>query len=133
MNMIAACPDGYHPDKGIFEKAKKIAKKTGAELRIVKDPKDAAQKADILYTDVWVSMGEEKEKAKRMKAFKGYQVNSALVKAAAKDAIVMHCLPAHRGLEIADDVLEGKQSVVWTQGENKLYGAAGILDFLLVE
>ncbi len=68
--MIAACPDGYHPDKGIFEKAKKIAKKTGAELRIVKDPKDAAQKADILYTDVWVSMGEEKEKAKRMKAFK---------------------------------------------------------------
>lgn len=78
MNMIAACPDGYHPDKGIFEKAKKIAKKTGAELRIVKDPKDAAQKADILYTDVWVSMGEEKEKAKRMKAFKGYQINSLL-------------------------------------------------------
>jgi ornithine carbamoyltransferase len=133
MNMIAACPDGYHPDKGIFEKAQKIAKKTGAELRIVKDPKDAAQKADILYTDVWVSMGEEKETAKRMKAFKGYQINSALVKAAAKDAIVMHCLPAHRGLEITDDVLEGKQSVAWMQGENKLYGAAGILDFLLVE
>jgi len=133
MNMIAACPDGYHPDKGIFEKAKKIAKTTGAELRIVKDPKDAAQEADILYTDVWVSMGEEKEKAKRMKAFKGYQINSALVKTAAKDAIVMHCLPAHRGLEITDDVLEGKHSVVWVQGENKLYGAAGILDFLLVE
>jgi ornithine carbamoyltransferase len=133
MNMIAACPNGYHPDKGIFEKAKKIAKKTGAELRIVKDPKDAARKADVLYTDVWVSMGEEKEKAKRMKAFEGYQINSALVKAAAKDAIVMHCLPAHRGLEITDDVLEGKQSVVWTQGENKLYGAAGILDFILVE
>lgn len=133
MNMIAACPDGYHPDKGIFEEAKKTAKKTGAELRIVKDPKDAAQEADILYTDVWVSMGEEKEKAKRLKAFKGYQINSALVKTAAKDAILMHCLPAHRGLEITDDVLEGKQSVVWAQGENKLYGAAGILDFLLVE
>ncbi|HVP40553.1 MAG TPA: ornithine carbamoyltransferase [Candidatus Krumholzibacteriaceae bacterium] len=133
MNMIAACPEGYHPDKGILEKAKKIAKKTGAELRIVKDPKDAAQEADILYTDVWVSMGEEKEKAKRMKAFKGYQINSALVKTAAKDVIVMHCLPAHRGLEITDDVIEGKQSVVWVQGENKLYGAAGILDFLLTD
>ena len=131
MNMVAACPNGYHPDKGIFEKAKKIAKKTGVELKIVKSPKDAAQEADILYTDVWVSMGEEKEKARRLKAFKGYQINSALVKAAAKDAIVMHCLPAHRGLEITDDVIEGKQSVVWTQGENKLYGAAGILDFFL--
>jgi len=131
MNMVAACPDGYHPDKEILEKAKKIAKKTGAELKVIKSPKDAAQDADILYTDVWVSMGEEKEKAKRLKAFKGYQINSALVKTAAKDAIVMHCLPAHRGLEITDDVIEGKQSVVWEQGENKLYGAAGIMDFLL--
>ena len=133
MNMIVACPDGYHPDKRILKEARKTAKRTGADLRIVKDPKDAAQEADILYTDVWVSMGEEKEKEKRLKAFKGYQINSALVKAAAKDAIVMHCLPAHRGLEITDDVLEGKQSVVWEQGENKLYGAAGILDFLLAE
>ena len=131
MNMVAACPDGYHPDKEILEKAKKIAKKTGAELKVIKSPKDAAQDADILYTDVWVSMGEEKEKAKRLKAFKGYQINSALVKTAAKGAIVMHCLPAHRGLEITDDVIEGKQSVVWEQGENKLYGAAGIMDFLL--
>jgi ornithine carbamoyltransferase len=131
MNMVAACPDGYHPNKEILEKAKKIAKKTGAKLKIVRSPKDAAQDADILYTDVWVSMGEEKEKAKRMKAFKGYQINSPLVKVAAKDALVMHCLPAHRGLEITDDVIEGKQSVVWAQGENKLYGAAAILDFLL--
>jgi ornithine carbamoyltransferase len=131
MNMTVACPKGYNPDHTILEKAKKIAEKSRVELRIVQDPKEAAKGADILYTDVWVSMGEEKEAAKRMKAFKGYQINSDLLKIAAKDAVVMHCLPAHRGLEITDEVIEGKQSIAWVQGENKLYGATGILDFFL--
>ena len=131
MNMTAACPDDYHPNKEIFEKAKGIAEKTGAELKIVQNPKDAAENADILYTDVWVSMGQDKEREERMKAFQGYQISSELLKLAAEDAVVMHCLPAHRGLEITDDVIEGKQSIVWTQGENKLHGAAAILDFLL--
>jgi ornithine carbamoyltransferase len=131
MNMTAACPKEYYPNKTILDKAGKIAEKAGVELRIVQNPKEAAKGADILYTDVWVSMGEEKEAAKRMKAFQGYQINSGLLKIAAKDAVVMHCLPAHRGLEITDEVIEGKQSIVWSQGENKLYGATGILDFFL--
>jgi len=131
MNMIAACPEGYNPDETILQKAYQLAEDTGVDLRIVRDPKEAAKDADILYTDVWVSMGDEKETEKRMKAFQGYQINSDLLKIAAKDAVVMHCLPAHRGLEITDDVIEGKQSIVWAQGENKLYGATGILDFFL--
>ncbi|MBU7024145.1 MAG: ornithine carbamoyltransferase, partial [Theionarchaea archaeon] len=131
MDMTAACPAGYHPEGSVLEKARKIAQKTKSSLEIVKKPADAAQDADILYTDVWVSMGEDKEKERRIKDFKGYQINADLLEVAAHDAVVMHCLPAHRGLEITDDVIEGKQSIVWVQGENKLYGAAGILDFLL--
>jgi ornithine carbamoyltransferase len=95
------------------------------------DPIQAAKDADLLYTDVWVSMGDEASKEKRMKDFNGYQINDDLLKVAKKDASVMHCLPAHRGLEITDDVIEGKQSIVWQQGENKLYGAASVLEWLL--
>ena len=84
----------------------------------------------MLYTDVWVSMGEEKERARRMRAFRGFQISSEILKLASKDAVVMHCLPAHRGLEITDDVIEGKQSVVWRQAENKLYGAAVALGYV---
>ena len=131
MNMNAACPQGYKPDEEILREASQIAQKTGSKLNVVDNPKDAAKGAHVLYTDVWVSMGEEKEQQARMKAFEGYQINADLLKVAAKDASVMHCLPAHRGLEITDDVLEGPQSVVWQQGANKMYGAAGILDFLL--
>ncbi len=130
-NATFACPKGYEPNAAILSKAQEIAKGTGSKLRVVTDPKEAAAGADVLYTDVWVSMGEEKEAKKRMKAFKGYQINAKLLSLAKKDAVVMHCLPAHRGLEITDDVIEGKQSVVWQQAENKLYGAAAILDLLM--
>jgi len=133
MNMTVACPTGYNPNKTILQKAKEIGSGTGASLSIVRKPKEAAENADVLYTDVWVSMGEEKERRKRMKAFRGYQINAELLRAAKSDAVVMHCLPAHRGLEITDDVIEGKQSIVWSQGENKLYGAAAILQFLLAK
>jgi len=131
MNMVAACPKGYYPHADILKNAQRIAEKTGSNIVVVEDPKNAAEGADILYTDVWVSMGEEEEKAKKLKVFQGYQINAALLKTAAKNALVMHCLPAYRGLEITDDMMEGPQSIVWQQGENKMHGAAAILDFFL--
>lgn len=131
MNMTVSCPEGYYPDKKTFENALKIAKSTGSKIKIVENPEEAVKEADILYTDVWVSMGEDKEAKKKEKLFKNYQINSKLLKSAKKDACVMHCLPAHRGMEITDDVIEGKQSIVWEQGQNKLYSAAGILDYFL--
>jgi ornithine carbamoyltransferase len=131
VNMKAATPDGYRPNPDFFERARRVAKGTGASLEVVTDPKDAARGADILYTDVWVSMGLEDETERRLRAFRGYQINHELLKMARSDALVMHCLPAHRGLEIAEEVLEGSQSVVWQQAENKMFGAAGILEFFL--
>jgi ornithine carbamoyltransferase len=130
MNVTIACPEGYEPDSKVYGLSRSVAKKSGADVEVVRDPKKAVESADVVYTDVWVSMGDEAEKEKRMRAFRGYQVNAALMKAAPKDAVVMHCLPAHRGLEITDDVLEGKQSVAWQEGENKLYGAAATLEFV---
>ncbi|MDA4123346.1 MAG: ornithine carbamoyltransferase [Thaumarchaeota archaeon] len=131
MDMVVGCPQGYEPNRDILKHARENAKRSGSSVRIVNDPKKAAAGADVLYTDVWVSMGEEKERNRRMRAFNGFQINSDLLKAAAKDAVVMHCLPAHRDLEITDEVIEGKQSIVWQQGENKLYGAAAALEFVV--
>ncbi|HUI01532.1 MAG TPA: ornithine carbamoyltransferase [Nitrososphaerales archaeon] len=130
MNVVAACPSGYAPNEGVLRRAEENARRSGSTVRVVDDPKEAAVDSDVVYTDVWVSMGEEKERSRRMLAFRGFQVNSELMKLASKDAIVMHCLPAHRGLEITDDVIEGKKSVVWRQAENKLYGAAASLGFV---
>ncbi|MGC8537578.1 MAG: ornithine carbamoyltransferase [Candidatus Micrarchaeia archaeon] len=130
MDISIASPLGYEPSSEYIKKAKLLSASSGSKIEVVTKPTEAAKDADILYTDVWVSMGEEKEAAKRLKAFKGYQINSSLLKYAKSDAIVMHCLPAHRGLEITDDVLEGKQSVAWVQGVNKLYGAASVLGFI---
>lgn len=131
MNTHSACPNGYLPDPDIVKEAEKIATETGAKVEVVNDPREAAEDADALYTDVWVSMGEDAEKEKRLKDFEGYQINSDLLKIANEGAVVMHCLPAHRGLEITDEVIEGPQSIVWRQGANKMYGAAGILKFFL--
>lgn len=131
MNMKAACPKGFLPDATVMKFANDVAKKTSAKLAVVEDPKDAAEGADILYTDVWVSMGEEGKEEEKKRIFKNYQINAELLKAANKDAHVMHCLPAHRGWEITDDVLEGPQSIAWQQGENKMYGAIGVLDFVM--
>jgi ornithine carbamoyltransferase len=130
MNINAACPEGYMPQPDIVAEAEELAAESGSRIRVVDDPRDAAEGADVLYTDVWVSMGEE-EKEKKLKDFEDYQINADLLELADKDAVVMHCLPAHRGLEITDDVIEGPQSVVWRQGANKMYGAAGILAFFL--
>jgi ornithine carbamoyltransferase len=130
MNMSVACPEGYEPNRTILRKANEIAETTASKLRVVRKPSDSTGGADVLYTDVWTSMGQEKEQQKRRKAFRGYQINSALLKTANQDAVVMHSLPARRGLEITDVVLEGKQSLVWIQAENKLYSAASILEYL---
>ncbi len=130
MDLSIASPNGYKPSDEYVKKARRLSESTGSKIEIVTKPAEAAKDADILYTDVWVSMGEEKEAARRLRAFKGYQINSSLLKYAKSDAIVMHCLPAHRGLEITDEVIEGRQSVAWTQGVNKLYGAASTLKFI---
>ncbi len=131
MHMTVACPKGYCPDPEILAKARAIAAQTGATMEVVESPEEASVGADILYTDVWVSMGEEEEEKTKLEIFQGYQINERLLKVAAKDARVMHCLPAHRGLEITDDVIEGSRSIVWQQAENKMYGAAGILDYFV--
>jgi len=130
MHVSVACPEGYEPSEKILSTAGIRAKSTGATVRIVHKPSEAADGADVLYTDVWVSMGDEASREKRMHDFAGFQIDSDLLKFAKQDASVMHCLPAHRGLEITDDVIEGRQSIVWQQGENKLYGAAALLEWI---
>src|SRR5207249_6901970 len=126
-NLIVGCPPSNRPESKIVEEAKRIAKGTGSEVQVVSDPKAAVARADVVYTDVWVSMGMEKEKAEREKLFHPFQVNAALMRHAGPDAIVMHCLPAHRGLEITDDVIDGPQSVVFDQAENRLHAQKAIL------
>jgi len=131
MHMNVAAPKGYGPHNEILAEAARIAAKTGARLNVVDRPEEASAGADVLYTDVWVSMGEEEEEKTKLGIFQGYQINAGLLRVAADDAVVMHCLPAHRGLEITDDVIEGPRSIVWQQAENKMHGAAAILDYLL--
>lgn len=126
--LVLACPDGYRPDNGVMERAKKEA---ASRIELIKDPKEAAKDADVLNTDVWASMGQEEESEKRKKAFKGYQINSEILKIAKKDAIVMHCLPAHREEEITGEVMEGPNSVVFDQAENRLHVQKVILEMLL--
>jgi ornithine carbamoyltransferase len=128
MHMNVACPKEYAPNPEILDKAEAIAAQTGAKLGIFESPEEASVGAHILYTDVWVSMGEEEEEKTKLEIFEGYQINGELLEVAAEDAHVMHCLPAHRGLEITNEVIEGPRSIVWQQAENKMYGAAGILD-----
>ena len=127
MNFMAACPEGYEPDAKLFKQAEKIAKKMGCLIKVVEDPTEAASKADILYTDTWVSMGMEAETMERERIFKPYQLNSELLKKAKKDCMVLHCLPAHRGLEITDEVMDGPSSFIFDQSENRLHTEKAIL------
>ncbi len=131
MDVTAACPSGYEPDAELLATARRIGKESGSKIHVVADPVAAVQHADVVYTDVWVSMGQEKEKEQREKVFRPYQVNSTLLDHAKKDAVVMHCLPAHRGLEITDDVMDGPQSIVLDQAENRLHAQKAILSRLL--
>jgi len=127
MNVVVACPEGYEPDEKIVGKAKNLR----GNVKITHNPKEAAEDADVLYTDVWASMGDETQKEKRMRDFQGFQINADVVKMAKPDAIVMHCLPAHRDEEITDDVLEGAHSAIFQQAENRLYAQMGLLVRLL--
>ncbi|OGW79454.1 MAG: ornithine carbamoyltransferase [Omnitrophica bacterium GWA2_52_8] len=122
-----ATPRNREPSAAVVKRALAIAKKTGATIKGWHDPVKAVAKADIVYTDVWVSMGEEKQRDKKMLDFKGMQINKKLLKHAQRNALVMHCLPAHRGEEITDDVMESSRSVIFDQAENRLHVQKAVL------
>jgi ornithine carbamoyltransferase len=125
-----ASPSGYEADPALVEKAKRDAP---LRIRFFTDAREAARDADIINTDSWVSMGQEQEHAKRMEAFKNYQVNSDLLKAAHQEVLVMHCLPAHRGQEITDEVADGSHSIIFDQAENRLHMQKAILEKFLTD
>jgi ornithine carbamoyltransferase len=119
-----ACPEGYDPDHTVFSAA-------GDQVEIIRDPMEAATNADLVVTDVWTSMGQEEEQARRIKAFDGYYVDDKLMAQANSDAIFMHCLPAHRGEEVSASVIDGKQSVVWDEAGNRLHAQKALLEFMM--
>ncbi len=125
-DLTLACPEGYDPDPAILKRAQ-----TGASVRVVRDPAEAVEGADVVNTDVWASMGQEEEQAIREKAFKGFIVDDSLMSRAQQDAIFLHCLPAHRGEEVAASVIDGPQSVVWDEAENRLHIQKAIMAHLL--
>jgi ornithine carbamoyltransferase len=129
LNMNVATPRGYEPDGGVLEAARVMAK--DAKINLFHDPKPAVKNSDVIYTDVWASMGEEKEAQKRKKLFKDFQLNKKLVNLAKKGVLIMHCLPAHRGEEITDEVIDSKNSVVFDQAENRMHVQKAILIKLL--
>jgi ornithine carbamoyltransferase len=131
VHLTIAAPRGYEPHAGLFANARLTAGKTGAKLMLVYDPADAVHNADAVYTDVWTSMGQENEAEIRRKAFAGYQVNSYLMTLAKPEAIFLHCLPAHRGEEVTDGVLDGAHSAVLDQAENRLHAHKALLLALL--
>ncbi|GMU22739.1 MAG: ornithine carbamoyltransferase, catabolic [Phycisphaerae bacterium] len=131
MSVSFASPAGYHLEDALIQVAWTDARQTGATIKLTDQPAEAAAGADVIYTDVWTSMGQEGEAAQREKAFAGYQINSELLAKARNTAIVLHCLPAHRNLEITDEVLDGPQSLVFQQAENRLHSTRALLEILL--
>lgn len=131
MNLKVATPSGYEPLSAVVARAQEISTETDCTISLLEDPQEAAKDAHALYTDVWASMGQEEESEIRQKAFAGYQINDALCALANPKAIVLHCLPAHRGEEISEEALEGPQSRVWDQAENRLHAQKAILAALL--
>ncbi|MEM1688980.1 MAG: ornithine carbamoyltransferase [Candidatus Hadarchaeales archaeon] len=131
MNISVATPKGYEPPVEIVKKAKEFASKSGSKIEILNDPRTALIGAEVVYTDVFVSMGQEKEKEKRMRDFSGFKVTEELMSFAEPDAIFMHCLPAHRGEEVDPEVIDGPKSVVFDQAENRLHAQKALLKFLI--
>jgi ornithine carbamoyltransferase len=129
--LTAACPVGYKPNEEVTRKALQLAKRNNCVIKIIDSPLAAVKEAEFVYTDVWTSMGQEEEREVRSKIFASYQVNSELIEKAAKDVKILHCLPAHRGEEITDEVLEGENSVVFQQAENRLHIARAIMQWVL--
>jgi ornithine carbamoyltransferase len=127
MHITVAAPEGYKPEDRVVDWSKKTAAQTGGSVFVFTDPKDAVRDADCIYTDVWASMGQEKEYHERKAVFGGYQVNRQLFSLAKKDAIFLHCLPAHRGDEVTDDVIDSPNSDVWNEAENRLHTQKALL------
>ncbi len=127
MDISVATPIGYECDHNIVEAAMYTAKEMGSSILLTTEPKVAVEQADVVVTDTWVSMGQEEEKAQRIKDFKGYEVNAQLMALAKQDAIFLHCLPAYRGYEVAENVIDGKQSVVFDEAENRLHAQKAVL------
>jgi len=127
-HLTIACPEGFEPHNELLQNSRSMAK---SEIIVLRDPREAVGMADAVYTDVWVSMGQEKEAEHKKKRFRGYQINAKLLSCAKKDAIVLHCLPAHRGEEITDEVMDGTQSVVFDQAENRLHTQKALLEMLV--
>jgi ornithine carbamoyltransferase len=131
MDVTIACPSGFEPDQAVLELARQDAQASGAKLEVVASPWEAVQGADVIYTDVWASMGQEGEAAEKESKFLQYQVNQALLKAAKADAIVLHCLPAKRGKEITDEVMDGPQSAIFDESENRLHAHKAIMALVM--
>src|SRR6185437_13951121 len=123
--LVLACPPGYDPDAAI------LMREGGAHVKVVRDPREAVRGADVVNTDVWASMGQEEEQAKREVAFEGFEVDQSLMSAASKSAIFLHCLPAHRGEEVAANVIDGPQSRVWDEAENRLHVQKALMAVLM--
>jgi len=131
MDLTAAVPRGYEPLDDVVLQAQEIAKETEATIEMTNDPVEAVRDADVIYTDTWASMGQEEERQKRLQVFPPYQVNAALVSRAKPDTIVMHCLPAHRGEEITDEVADGPHSVLFDEAENRMHAQKAVLALLM--
>lgn len=131
MKIRVASPEGYEPDRDILEGARRLAKETGGIIEVMRDPLEAVKDADVVYTDVWTSMGQEGEEEERKKIFERYQVNSKLLNMAKWDAIIMHCLPAHVGEEITEEMMDSSQSVIFDQAENRLHMQKALLEMLM--
>ncbi len=127
LEVVLACPDGYRPNEAIVENARRL----GAKVRVVKDPAEATEGSHVVTTDVWASMGQEEEARDRQRAFEGYIFDAALMKRAASNAIFLHCLPAHRGEEVAAEVIDGPQSRVWEEAENRLHAQKALLGWIV--
>lgn len=131
VHVSVASPEGYEPDPQIVADAQKIAKATGAVIEVVRDPKAAVQEADAIYTDVWASMGFEEEQKIREEAFRNYQVDEQLARYAKPDYVFMHCLPAHRGEEVSEGVIDGPHSIIFDQAENRLHAQKALMAALM--
>ena len=131
MDISIGCPEGYEPSPEIIKIAQELSVTSGAKITLTQSATEAVENADVIYTDVWISMGDEKEKADREEIFQPFQVNTELVSEAKPDCIIMHCLPAHRGDEITDEVVDSDQSVVFDQAENRLHTEKAVILTLL--
>lgn len=131
MHVTIAAPDEFAPDKAVLVAAEQRAATTGASVSVTADPQAAAEGADVLVTDTWTSMGQENDGLDRLQPFRAFQVNSELLALADPECIVLHCLPAHRGQEITDEVMDGPHSAVWDEAENRLHAQKALLVWLL--